>query len=63
MADLGVFLQDNMIYVTTRDNAIRLEAKQKRELPDDPEGKPRSRVGTGTRGYPTHDGQPAPGMN
>lgn len=58
MAELSIFLQDNTIYVTTRDNAVRLETKQKRELPDDLEGKPRSRVGSGTRGYLPREDSP-----
>ncbi len=53
MADLQPILQDNVIYVTTRDNAMRLEAKQRKDMADQPdaEGPPKPRVGPGFRGY------------
>jgi hypothetical protein len=49
MADLQPVLQDNAIYVTTRDNALRWEARQRKEVVPG-ETPPGPRVGPGLRG-------------
>jgi hypothetical protein len=63
MAELASVLQDNVIYVTTRDNALRLEARQKKDMPDDPEAGVRPRVGSGVRGFVPRMEQAGAGMN
>jgi hypothetical protein len=52
MADLKPVLQDNVIYLTTRENALRWESRQKKEMPaPDPEGPTGPRIGSGVRGF------------
>jgi hypothetical protein len=72
MAELEPFAQDNVLYVTTRDNAARLEEKEKKELHEQRKGlqeetqtpsndpMPRPRRG-GSRGY-GNPNQPPGGM-
>jgi hypothetical protein len=48
MADLQPVLQDNVIYVTTRENALRWESRQRKDFPGEKPAGPR--VGPGLRG-------------
>jgi hypothetical protein len=57
MADLAIFQQDNVIYVTTRENAAKLKSQQKKEKPKDTEGKRAARVGVGARGFVPREAQ------
>lgn len=58
MAGLGIYMQDNVIYVTTRENALRWETRTKKNPAEDPDN-PGPRIGTGVRG---HLGPVAPPM-
>lgn len=58
MAGLSTYLQDNVIYVTTRENALRWETRNKKNPAEDPDN-PGPRIGTGVRG---HLGPVAPPM-
>jgi hypothetical protein len=62
MADLQPILQDNAIYVTTRDAALRWESKQKKEMPDDSDTPRIGRIGAGVRGIIPSQAAPAAGM-
>ncbi len=51
MAELQPVLQDNAIYVTTRESALRWESRQKKNMPEDSETPRIGRVGAGVRGF------------
>ena len=61
MADLHSVLQDNGIFVTTRDVALRWEARNRKDMQpgDDPETPRIGRIGHGVRGLPRSAAQAA----
>src|SRR5262249_41583193 len=60
MVDLRTVLLDNVIYVTTRENAAVLESRLKQE-PDSPDTAPGPRIGSGV-GSPPPTAPPGAGM-
>jgi hypothetical protein len=51
MAELKPVLQDNVIYITTLDNAMRWEGRQKKETAAESDAPAGPRVGSGVRGF------------